>query len=116
MKCELLVAAARGTEGVECELLVAAARGTEGVECELLVTAARCTKGVECELVAAARGTDCMHTVEMFYIIPCPCILPVLTVFLLLADLLPPDADAEPDIRRGPLQDIQQHPDHSNSS
>ena len=36
-------------------------------------------------------------------------------VFLLLADL-PPDAEAEPDIRRGPLQGIQQHPDHSNSS
>jgi len=44
-------------------------------------------------------------------------ILLVLTLyFLLLVDLLPPNAEVEPDIRRGPLQDIQQHSDHTDPS
>lgn len=44
-------------------------------------------------------------------------ILLILTLyFLLLVDLLPPHAEVEPDIRRGPLQDIQQHSDHTDPS
>ena len=44
-------------------------------------------------------------------------ILLILTLyFLLLVDLLPPHAEVEPDIRRRPLQDIQQHSDHTDPS
>ena len=44
-------------------------------------------------------------------------ILLILTLFfLLLVDLLPPHAAVEPDIRRRPLQDIQQHSDHTDPS
>ena len=34
-------------------------------------------------------------------------------VFSCVADFLPPDAETEPDIRGGPLQDIWQHSDHT---